>query len=515
MTSLEEILVTFLGRDEVSPVANNIANSANSALNSIGDNASSSASNLANQYNSAFDSISRGLHTMNVGMLNLDQMNGQLMQSLGSTKTAMDWVYGTTSKEDTNKVLVQNMAQTQEEYESLYATVDRVTDSSLTSMQDLIPALNAFRSATGATAGQLESTVTEDMAKFGEFVLAQTGSTQLSLTAMMDLSKGIKNRFASLDQYGISADALQKTGLWKQDTSGNGKQWKGDEKDLEGYMAAVSEVIGDTSALMDTNEGLNAQMGKMWSRAGKRIGHEMMPGLKSLKQMFLDLDNEMDGNLSTSILRVSLMIEEMHQKVYQLNTLWDGMRNLSGIFKSIAAQLGLTKGGIDSETAATKLNSQAVRRNTADIEANTIARQANMDVMLGQEGAMAGAGAMASASTVVPQQAAQTATSALTDEIGSNTLYFGQNAVYDALQSRVGGKDDNQGEIQELIKQIKIRNAQNIDELNDALNGGVLGKLKVQEQENTTDFLRDEIRNSQKTIDALSEDVSIQNDMGS
>ena len=32
-----------------------------------------------------------------------------------------------------------------------------------------------------------------------------------------------------------------------------------------------------------TREGLDAKMGKMWSRAGKQIGREILPYTKSLK----------------------------------------------------------------------------------------------------------------------------------------------------------------------------------------------------------------------------------------
>lgn len=388
MPGLEEILITLLGRDEVTPVVNNIASNTQSQLNGMVN----SAQDIGSAYNSTFDQIGSGIRTLNYGMLNLSSMSGMVMRELGSTKSAMDWVYGTTSKEDTNKVLVGNMAKTQEEYDSLYNTIDKVTDNSLTSMQELIPALNAFRSATQATAGQLENDVTEDMAQFGAFVLAQTGSTQLALTAMMDLSKGIKGRYASLDQYGISAEALKATGKWREAEGGSKtKNWTGDEKDIKGYMDAVTDVIGSTDDLMNTNEGLNAQMGKMWSRAGKRIGHEMMPGLKSLKQMFIDLDTEMNGDLSTAVLRVALGIEEIHNKAYQLNTFYDASRNLWSIFQRLAGWIGLTSTATENNTLQTQANSDAILQNTAELDANTQARLANADASMLMGNAMMGA----------------------------------------------------------------------------------------------------------------------------
>ena len=393
MPSVEDILITLIGRDEASPVINNFASGAQSSLQGLESTASQGASNIQSTYQSAFDQIGSGIHSLNSGMMSLSSLSRNLMGELGSTKSAMDWVYGTTSKEDTNKVLVQKMCEgaqdVEEAYQSLYTVVDKTTDGSLTSMQELIPAMNAFKSATQATPQQLESFVTQDMADFGAFVLAQTGSTQLSLTAMMDLSKGIRNQFNALDQYGVSREALRNTGKWKVDPDYKGKDWKGDPKDIEGYMSAVREVIGDTSALMNTNEGLNAQMGKMWSRAGKRIGHEMMPGLKDLKSMFIELDAEMDGNLSTSVLRVALAIEEMQQKAFQLNTLYDGFRNLSSIVKGFGRWVGLMGTATEGATVAQKANNVSIKKNTDYLTANTLALQENMNMRMANADSLA------------------------------------------------------------------------------------------------------------------------------
>ena len=393
MPSVEDILITLIGRDEASPVINNFASGAQSSLQGLESTASQGASNIQSTYQSAFDQIGSGIHSLNSGMMSLSSLSRNLMGELGSTKSAMDWVYGTTSKEDTNKVLVQKMCEgaqdVEEAYQSLYDVVDKTTDGSLTSMQDLIPAMNAFKSATQATPQQLESFVTQDMADFGAFVLAQTGSTQLAQTAMMDLSKGIRNQFNALDQYGVSREALKNTGKWQVDPDYKGKDWQGDPKDIEGYMSAVREVIGDTSALMNTNEGLNAQMGKMWSRAGKRIGHEMMPGLKDLKSMFIELDNEMDGNLSTSVLRVALAIEEMQQKAYQLNTLYDGFRNLSSIVKGFGRWVGLMGTATEGATVAQKANNVSIKKNTDYLTANTLALQENMNMRMANADSLA------------------------------------------------------------------------------------------------------------------------------
>ena len=262
-------------------------------------NAKDNASSTAKQVDGSFKSMAAGIQSamanLNSGLMNLSTGMNNLLSSVTNGKTASDIIWGTASKAETNKVLLGMMTETEDAAKSLYETVDKVTDSSLTSMQELIPAMNAFKAATGASDAELEN-ITDEMANFGAAVLAQTGSTELAQSAMMDLSKGIKGAFASLDQYGVSEDALMRTGLWS-----------GKEDDVEGYMAAIQEVIGSTEELMETNQGLDALIGKSFSRAGKKIGNEFLPIIKDIKRGFIDLDNE-TGFSSTPSVKVPLFI---------------------------------------------------------------------------------------------------------------------------------------------------------------------------------------------------------------
>ena len=439
---IEELLITFFGRDEVSPVASSIASNTQATFTDLESTANATASNIAGTYNSTFDQIGRGIHTLNMGMVNLSSMGGMLMRELGSTKSAMEWVYGTTSREDTNKVLVSGLGDATESAEDLYATIDKVTDGSLTSMQDLIPAVNAFHSATQASAIELDQSVVKNMADFGAFVLAQTGSTQLSLTAMMDLAKGIKGQFAALDQYGISLASMENTGLWKPDPEYKGKKWKGDEHDVKGYMEAVKSLLGDTDALMNTNEGLNAQMGKMWSRAGKRIGHEMMPGLKSLKQMFIDLDQEMNGDLSTAVLRVDLALEETHQKVYELNTAFDATKNLIGIAKSVLQYFGFFVEGSEMATASTMGNTEALAQNTDMLYQNADAKLYNADATMAMTDAMYAndVANYAPMPNIPANEVAPTSTGGMmAEELGDMLPFMGADFLSDTISNKMSG----------------------------------------------------------------------------
>lgn len=294
MASAEEIMLTFMGKDEVSNVAKN-----------INGNVQSMASSLTSRLNSA-----------NAGFLNLSSAANGMLGGLTGGKSASDLIFGTSSKAETNKVLLKNMTETQAGAEQLYKTVDSVTDNSLTSMQELIPAMNAFKAATGASDSEMNN-ITEGMANFGAAVLAQTGSTELAQTAMMDLSKGIKGAFESLDQFGVSEDALMRTGLWS-----------GKEDDVEGYMAAVTKVIGSTDELMETNEGLDAQMGKAFSRAGKKIGNEFLPIIKDVKKSILGLDNATGGNLFAGVLVAAQGLESINQVMFHISTTAQGLKDI-------------------------------------------------------------------------------------------------------------------------------------------------------------------------------------------
>ena len=300
VNSIEEILLRIGARD-----------SASQTFWNIDKNAQSMASN-----------ISSAISSIDSSMANFGQVTNNIMQGL-TGKSAMDNIIGTSSKAETNKVLLNNMTQTKEGAEALYETVDKVTDSSLTSMQELIPAMKAFKSATGASDKEMTH-ITDEMANFGAAVLAQTGSTDMAQQSMMDLSKGIKGAFASLDQYGITQASLERTGYWN-----------GDEKDVEGFMKAVQKVTGSTDELMETNQGLDALIGKAFSRAGKKMGNEFLPQIKDIKRAFLDFDDSVGGGLSASILAVSGAVEVANTGFTNVTSIVRGIEDLSKAFSTV------------------------------------------------------------------------------------------------------------------------------------------------------------------------------------
>lgn len=326
MATLEDIMLTISATDNASSV-----------FQGVGSNAQSMASNTTQAINS-----------MNSGLMNLSNVSNNLFSKLSQGKSASELLLGTTSKAETNAVLVNMMTQTADSASKLNKHIDDVTNTSLVSMQSLIPAMNAFKSATGATDDQIYN-ATEGMAQFGAKVLAQTGSVELAEQAMMNLSKGIKGAFASLDQYGISEDALMRTGLWS-----------GKEDDIEGYIAAIQKLTGDTSQLMQTNEGLDARLGKAFSSAGKKIGNEFLPQIKSIKQAFLDLNSATGGDLAAGIIVAAQGIDMFSQSMMVVGQTSQGIRGIVDGFSAAKTAISTATDWLNkfraAEEAATAVN---------------------------------------------------------------------------------------------------------------------------------------------------------------
>lgn len=288
---------------------------------------------------------------------NLSQSGTQGLNNIGSSvngvigamagKSIWDTIYGTSKKNETNKILLKNMADTSKSYNDLYKTIDSTTDSSLISMQQLIPALNGIKSATGSTASTIND-ITPQVAGFGQYVYAMTGSAAKAETAMFDLSKGIKGAFASLDQYGITEDALKNTGLW------NGK-----EDDVVGYMNAVEQVTGKTDELMTSTQGLEALMGKAFSRGGKKIGEELLPHIKNALTGFMQMDTAMDGWLSTGLLAAGGIISGMQTTGLAISQIAQGYRDVKGAYDWAFGEDGKLT-GLGSKLSAVKDKAKSV-----------------------------------------------------------------------------------------------------------------------------------------------------------
>lgn len=205
---------------------------------------------------------------------------GTILGGVELTKALVD----TPAQAEVNKWLLSTMADSTASADQLYKTVDDTTNKLPISMQDVVQPLYAFKSASGGTAQEIND-ITPAFANFGATVLNMTGSEELAKTAMMKLAYGLDDKYAALDQYGITEDAVRRSGLWS-----------GEEDDIEGYMKAVTEIAGDASKSMGTFTGMVATVRKQVSIAGKELWNSFTGNLlRSIVGGFVDLNNALGG----------------------------------------------------------------------------------------------------------------------------------------------------------------------------------------------------------------------------
>lgn len=243
-------------------------------------------------------------------------INNPMMGMLGvfGIKSMADVTTGVGMQNETNQLLLGKMGAD-------YNTFDEVTNNTLTSMQDLIPAMNAMYTSANLTADQVNSTA-DTMATFGSYVKVLTGSDILANSSMYYLSRAYHGEYRAVDQYGITDDSLKNTGLYKGAGSGDS---------YEHFMDAVQAVMGDQmDALMQTTQGQMAQTYKGFSRAGKQLAEYILPPLKHALILWNNI-NKVLGNLpaqlvilgSSALSVASVLVNLYNETRYTFETLND------------------------------------------------------------------------------------------------------------------------------------------------------------------------------------------------
>ncbi|WP_455644827.1 hypothetical protein [Methanosphaera sp.] len=266
---------------------NGVGSAADNAADSF-DNLARSAGNANKATSKASKGSSRGSFSQSLSSMS-SGLSGSGMLSYLGMGTAYDAVIGNSMTKEINRVTSKQRGYQIDGAGGL----DEITNKSLVKMNNLIPAMNANQSALNVNMMDYAQTI----ANVGSKVKALGYSEAESTNAMYDLSKGINGAFASLDQYGISKQALLDTGLWS-----------GEADDIKGYFAAVDQVIGDTSAYTNTLQGDVTELGKKFSSAGGKVGEKLNGPLRGVVQTlnkFLDANPEVAQGLMTAFLAFS------------------------------------------------------------------------------------------------------------------------------------------------------------------------------------------------------------------
>lgn len=193
---------------------------------------------------------------------NLSDMFGMGFGLLGMS-SLKQYAYDTPIKAEVNSYMLDQMENNSDiKKGTIKASVDTATNKLPISMQSVVQPLNAFKSATGASAEEINSIVPQ-FTNFGAVVQNLTGSSELAETAMQKLSYGFQGSFAALDQFGVTEESLKQAGWNAKDEN--------DQKDVTKFMNAVTQVVGDASGSMSTFNGQMQTLSKTMSIAGKGI----------------------------------------------------------------------------------------------------------------------------------------------------------------------------------------------------------------------------------------------------
>lgn len=301
-----DLLLRIIGKDEATPTLNNVKNE----VDEIGVSAGAAGESVSETTN-ALGNLSSGISGLSSTM-----QSG--LSAVTGGRSLYDLTIGNSAKAETGKVLLQNIMQdTGEEFDLMYHYIDDLTNRSLVSLNMMMPALANFQASTGATNDQLYA-VSDSVANFGNYVQASTGSVALAETAMNDLSKGLHGQFAALQRYKITEASLMNTGLWS-----------GKEDDIDGYLAAVDQVIGKTDELMNTSEGIDQRLMKQFSVAGKSIANDFIPFIKDAKLAFIEWNQSVAESGGTT------PAEYIVGAVSAFSTLDQGLGTVSNVITSI------------------------------------------------------------------------------------------------------------------------------------------------------------------------------------
>lgn len=164
--------------------------------------------------------------------------------------------------------------------------LDKMTNESLVSLNDLGTAMNSIKMATGMSNDELKlmAPTVNDIGQ--RAILMGKDSTQ-ALDLMKAAGRGLNGDFQMLhDAFGVSKKALEDAG------------WSGAADDVEGYQKALQKVLdkgGSMDEMMKTTDGQIALVKKGFSTAGREIGEIFLPAIKQVLSFMVELKENHPG----------------------------------------------------------------------------------------------------------------------------------------------------------------------------------------------------------------------------
>lgn len=198
--------------------------------------------------------------------------------------------------------------------------MDKLTDESLVSLDDLGQAMSTIKMSTGMSNSELEK-FTTTVNDVGQRAILMGKSGDEAMALMQAAGRGLNGEFDMLKtNFGITADQLKDLG------------WSGAADDVKGYQKALDEALkkgGEMDGMMDTSVGHLETLKKNFRVAGRHVGEMFTPYIDDAVQKLNGLKDSCPG-LFENLVMVAGGISMFATVAPTLSPMLSAMDNLWG-----------------------------------------------------------------------------------------------------------------------------------------------------------------------------------------
>ncbi len=354
-TNLEQAIVkvSAMGVDidstkgKILILGNEIQSSLVSKWDSVNSKVSTTASAIKSKLGSALSTVKSKIESVSNAFSGMGGMISSAVGAIGvSSITQLTLGLAMTREQMTNLTSATlGSASAAKEY---VGYMDKLTNNSLVSLNDLGQAMNTIKMSTGMTNEQLKSFTTTVNDVGQRAILMGKDSTE-AMTIMQAAGRGLNGEFDILQSnFGITKDKLKDLG------------WSGAASDVEGYQKALEKALeagGDMDGMMNTTTGLVKQMEKGFTSAGRKIGEMFTPFLRIGLQWMVKMKSTCP-ELYTGLILVAGGLSGFATIAPTLAPILTAFDSLSGKASGAARWLGIVKE--ESKAAGITMNMLSV-----------------------------------------------------------------------------------------------------------------------------------------------------------
>ena len=351
-----------------------------SKFSSIQSKASQVFSSIRSIGGSAVDSLKSKIQSLSGAF---DGLGGQIAQAVGviGVGSFTQLTVGLSLSREKMSSLNTAIMGSKEASDSLLNSIDRMTNNSVVSMDQMVNAMNKIKLSTGLSNDQLDKCKGSVM-KLGEAALLMGEDAELAGFHMSEAFSGLNGDFAVLkENFGITREKMIAMG------------WSGEASDVDGYSQALEKCVeqtGDLSSVMQTTSGKLAKIQKDFRTAGRSIGDALKPVIDALATAFIKLEEQFPG-LAQGILVVAGLISsfvalaptlapiiQMYTSLKSIMSITNMITRLNTVSTTLLSMANLVSGGSAEVNAVAQTTlSGALRATASSARALTMALLTN------------------------------------------------------------------------------------------------------------------------------------------